>query len=289
MPQTEEIVVSIVVPIYNEEQTIPELYDRLKKAALQISENYEIIFVNDGSRDQSLQALMAVAARDHRVRYIAFSRNFGHQIAVTAGLDHAHGAAVAIIDGDLQDPPEIIPELYSKHKEGFEVVYARRNKREGESYFKKITAKWFYRIIKKLTNFDIPVDVGDFRLVDRKIVDLLKRMPEQNKFLRGQNCLAGIPPDLCDVQPRQAEVRHDGLSVQQNAAFCFGRYHFVFGSTSAIRYPRRSDRVGFIIGDHSLRGLFPLLPAAYHHRLDIADHQLDVHWRHSIAFYWSNW
>jgi polyisoprenyl-phosphate glycosyltransferase len=192
MPQTEEIVVSIVVPIYNEEQTIPELYDRLKKAALQISENYEIIFVNDGSRDQSLQALMAVAARDHRVRYIAFSRNFGHQIAVTAGLDHAHGAAVAIIDGDLQDPPEIIPELYSKHKEGFEVVYARRNKREGESYFKKITAKWFYRIIKKLTNFDIPVDVGDFRLVDRKIVDLLKRMPEQNKFLRGQIAWLGF-------------------------------------------------------------------------------------------------
>lgn len=192
MPHAEEIVVSIVVPIYNEEQTIPELYDRLKKAALQISEKHEIIFVNDGSRDQSLQALMAVAASDERVRYISFSRNFGHQIAVTAGLDHSRGAAVAIIDGDLQDPPELIPELYARHREGFEVVYARRNKREGESYFKKISAKWFYRIIKKLTNFDIPVDVGDFRLIDRKIVDLLKRMPEQNKFLRGQIAWLGF-------------------------------------------------------------------------------------------------
>lgn len=194
MPSTSHgsVVLSIVVPVFNEEQILPELYDRLKKAAQAVTDAHEIIFVNDGSRDNTLVGLVALAAKDECVRYIGFSRNFGHQIAVTAGLDHAKGAAVVIIDGDLQDPPELIPEMYARHKEGFEVVYARRNKREGESYFKKMTAKLFYRIIKRLTSFEIPVDVGDYRLIDRKIVDLLKQMPEQNKFLRGQIAWLGF-------------------------------------------------------------------------------------------------
>jgi dolichol-phosphate mannosyltransferase len=183
---------SIVVPIYNEEQNIPILYERLKKAVNSVSENYELIFVNDGSKDASFFELMKLAETDERVFYINFSRNFGHQIAVTAGLDYSKGDAVVIIDGDLQDPPELIPDLYAKYKEGYEVVYAQRTKRQGESWFKKISAKWFYRILRKMTHIDIPVDTGDFRLIDRKVVACLKQMSEQNKFLRGQIAWIGF-------------------------------------------------------------------------------------------------
>ena len=187
-----KIDISIVVPIYNEEKNIPILYERLKTAANAISSNHELIFVNDGSKDASFFELMKLAEKDKRVFYINFSRNFGHQIAVTAGLDYSKGDAVVIIDGDLQDPPELIPELYAKHKEGYEVVYAQRIKRKGESWFKKMSAKWFYRILRKVTHIEIPVDTGDFRLIDRKVVECLKQMPEQNKFLRGQIAWIGF-------------------------------------------------------------------------------------------------
>ncbi|KAA3633004.1 MAG: glycosyltransferase [Bacteroidetes bacterium] len=183
---------SIIIPVYNEEATIPEMYRRLNLAVSTITEDYEFVFVNDGSRDGSLVQLIRLTEMDKRVFYINFSRNFGHQIAVTAGLDACNGDAVVIIDGDLQDPPEVIPELYKKYKEGFEVVYGKRSDRAGESIFKKMTAKWFYRILKNLTSIDIPLDTGDFRLVDRKIVDYLKQMPEQNKFLRGQIAWLGF-------------------------------------------------------------------------------------------------
>lgn len=183
---------SIIIPIYNEEQILPELHERLTKAALDITEDYELIFINDGSRDGSLYGLMQIAEKDPKSYYINFSRNFGHQIAVTAGIENCRGDSVVIIDGDLQDPPELIPEMYKKHKEGFEVVYARRENREGESFFKKFTAKIFYRTLRILTSVDIPLDTGDFRLIDRKIVDCLKQMPEQNKFLRGQIAWLGF-------------------------------------------------------------------------------------------------
>lgn len=183
---------SIIVPIYNEEKNIGELYERLKKAANQISENHELIFINDGSRDLSLMELIRLSEKDETVKFINFSRNFGHQIAVTAGIDNCKGKAVVIIDGDLQDPPELIPELYSKYKEGFDVVYATRKQRTGESAFKKITAKLFYRIIRKITSIHIPVDTGDFRIVDQKVIHYLRMMPEQNKFLRGQIAWLGF-------------------------------------------------------------------------------------------------
>ena len=178
--------ISIVVPLYNEEKNIRLMYDRLVSSILKITSNFEIIYVNDGSKDNSFLELLKLSNEDERVKYINFSRNFGHQIAVTAGLDYSKGAAVVIIDGDLQDPPEVIPEMYALYKEGFEVVYGQRLIRKGESFLKKITAKYFYRILKKITNINIPVDTGDFRLIDRKIVNDLKNMPEQNKFLRGQ-------------------------------------------------------------------------------------------------------
>jgi dolichol-phosphate mannosyltransferase len=151
-----------------------------------MAKSYELIFVNDGSADRSMALLLGLAARDERVRYIDFSRNFGHQIAVTAGLDLSVGEAVVIIDADLQDPPELIPALYEKMQSGYEVVYARRRSREGESMAKRYTAKLFYRLLARITNIEIPVDTGDFRIVSRKVVEALKRMPEQNKFLRGQ-------------------------------------------------------------------------------------------------------
>ena len=178
--------ISIVVPLYNEEKNIRLMYDRLVSSILKITSNFEIIYVNDGSKDNSFLELVKLSKEDERVKYINFSRNFGHQIAVTAGLDYSKGTAVVIIDGDLQDPPEVIPEMYAKHKEGFEVVYGQRLKRKGDNFFKKITAKYFYRILKKITSINIPLDTGDFRLIDQKIVKDLKNMPEQNKFLRGQ-------------------------------------------------------------------------------------------------------
>ncbi len=184
--------ISVVVPIHNEERNIPELYERLQKTLIQISQQYEIIFVNDGSKDNSLNEILKIAEIDSKVFYINFSRNFGHQIAVMAGLDASSGQAVVIIDGDLQDPPELIVDLYKKYKQGFEVVYARRKERKGESLFKKLSAKIFYRLLKRITSIDIPLDTGDFRLIDRKVVNYLKKMPEQNKFLRGQIAWLGF-------------------------------------------------------------------------------------------------
>ena len=177
---------SVVIPIYNEAANIGALHERLSRVLAGLPGRHELIFVNDGSRDNSLALLLALAARDERVRYIDLSRNFGHQIAVTAGLDAAAGAAVVIIDADLQDPPELIPELYQKLHEGYEVVYAKRRSRQGESVAKKFTARLFYRLLARITHISIPVDTGDFRVISRKVVEGLKRMPEQNKFLRGQ-------------------------------------------------------------------------------------------------------
>ena len=190
--------ISVIVPIYNEQGTIPELYQRLSQAVQQVSPNYELIFVNDGSKDHSLWELLKLSEADEKVFYLNFSRNFGHQIAVSAGLDACQGRAVVIIDGDLQDPPELIPELYRKYQEGYEVVYARREQRAGEGWFKKLSAKLFYRLLKSITSIDIPLDTGDFRLIDHKVVHYLRLMPEQNKFLRGQIAWIGF---------KQTEVR----------------------------------------------------------------------------------
>ena len=177
---------SIVIPIYNEEMNLPALYARL--AAMLDAQPWqaEVIFVNDGSHDRSLAIMQDLAGRDPRIHFITFSRNFGHQIAITAGLDLSRGAAVVVMDGDLQDPPELLPELYQKLHEGYEVVYAKRRSRQGESAIKLFTAKMFYRILAGITSVNIPLDTGDFRIVSRKVVRALQQMPEQNKFIRGQ-------------------------------------------------------------------------------------------------------
>ncbi|HNY44907.1 MAG: glycosyltransferase family 2 protein [Bacteroidota bacterium] len=178
--------ISVVVPIYNEEGNIPQMYERLTKVLKEICSSYEIIFVNDFSKDNSLSIIKDLSKKDNSVQYISFSRNFGHQVAVSAGLDYSKGDAVAIIDGDLQDPPELIKEMYAKYKEGYKVVYAKRSARKGVNIFKKAAYKLFYRILDKLTEVKIPLDTGDFRLIDRVIINHLKQMPERNKFLRGQ-------------------------------------------------------------------------------------------------------
>jgi dolichol-phosphate mannosyltransferase len=177
---------SIIIPIYNEEANIGMLYERLRGVIDPMGLRCEYIFINDGSRDRSLELIHELAQQQRDVRYINFSRNFGHQIAVTAGLDLSLGEAAVIIDADLQDPPELITQLYAKMREGYEVVYAKRRSRPGESPMKLFTAKLFYRLLARITSVSIPVDTGDFRIISRKVIEALKQMPEQNKFLRGQ-------------------------------------------------------------------------------------------------------
>ncbi|MBL7811971.1 MAG: glycosyltransferase family 2 protein [Bacteroidetes bacterium] len=177
---------SIVIPVYNEEMNINKLYQRLASVLSGMTLSAEIIYVNDGSKDHSLAVLHSLAASDPRVHFIDFSRNFGHQLAISAGIENARGEHIVIMDGDGQDPPELIPELLAKALEGYEVVYARRRKRQGENFLKKFTARMFYRILARITNIEIPVDTGDFRIIHRKIQQILKRMPEQHKYIRGQ-------------------------------------------------------------------------------------------------------
>jgi dolichol-phosphate mannosyltransferase len=187
-----KIVYSIVAPIYNELGNLPELYRRVKQAMDANGESWELVLVDDGSTDGSTEKIRELAQTDSRVRPVIFSRNFGHQIAITAGWDYARGDAIVIIDADLQDPPEVILDLARKWKEGYEVVYAIRAEREGESWFKKFTASLFYRIIYRITDVKIPVDTGDFRLMDRKVVDVLKRMGERHRFPRGMSAWVGF-------------------------------------------------------------------------------------------------
>lgn len=183
---------SIVAPIYNEEGNIQALHDRIVKVMDSTGEPWELITVNDGSRDRSLELLEALAAKDERIKIINFARNFGHQIAVTAGLDYATGDAVVVIDADLQDPPEMILEMIERWKAGYQVVYAVREERKGESWFKVLTAKVFYRLIYRITDVDIPLDTGDFRLMDEKVVRVLGQMREHNRFIRGMTSWVGF-------------------------------------------------------------------------------------------------
>ncbi|MCC7130456.1 MAG: glycosyltransferase family 2 protein [Anaerolineae bacterium] len=197
--------VSIVAPVFNESATLPEFYHRVRDAMQPFGDAWELVLVDDGSRDDSAQIMRDLARQDPRVRPVIFARNFGHQLAVTAGLDYSRGAAVVIIDSDLQDPPEVIPEMVAQWEEGYEVVYAIRTEREGETWFKLFTASIFYRIIYRITDVDIPLDTGDFRLLDRKVVDVLNRMRERHRFLRGMSVWVGF--------------RQTGVSYKRQARF----------------------------------------------------------------------
>ena len=178
--------ISVVIPMHYEEEVANECYNRMKKNLNELSQyDYEIIFVNDGSKDKTLEILQDIAKQDKKVKIVSFSRNFGHQAAVTAGLKYITGDCGIIIDADMQDPPEVIKDMIKLWEEGNEVIYAKRKKREGETAFKLFTATMFYKVLNGLSEVEIPKDTGDFRLADRKVIDVINSLPEHNKFLRG--------------------------------------------------------------------------------------------------------
>ncbi|MEO8146755.1 MAG: glycosyltransferase family 2 protein [Bacteroidia bacterium] len=233
---------SLIIPIYNEEKNINPLFERLKKVIDSAGLNAEYIFINDGSRDNSLALIKALVVANNDVKFIDFSRNFGHQVAVTAGLDKSKGQAVVIIDADLQDPPELIKELYEKYKNGFEVVYAKRKARKGEGFLKKFTARMFYRILGRITSVSIPVDTGDFRIMDRKVVEVLKQMPEQQKFLRGQISWVGFNQTYIEYEREERFAGETGYTYRKMIRFALD------GITSFSNLPLRFASItGFLV------------------------------------------
>lgn len=203
MTETAPVTLSIIVPIYNEEAVIPELYKRITGVMDEIGASWEMVCINDGSRDRSVEMLLDLHRTDPRIKLLDFSRNFGHQLAITAGLDYAEGDAVVIIDADLQDPPEVIAEMLARWREGYEVVYAVRSDRQGESFFKLWTANAFYRLLRSITDVDIPLDAGDFRLMDRKVVQTMRSLRENHRFMRGLSSWVGYKQ--IGVEYRRAE------------------------------------------------------------------------------------
>jgi glycosyltransferase involved in cell wall biosynthesis len=183
---------SFVLPIYNEEAVIPELHTRLQEFLGRLGLDAEVVFVNDGSKDRSMEMLRAIASKDARYRIVSFSRNFGHQGAITAGVDYARGRAVVVMDADLQDPPEVVVQMVAKWREGFDVVYGKRDRREGETALKLFTAKWFYRIFAAMIPIDVPLDAGDFRLMSRRVIVALRELRETHRFVRGMVAWVGF-------------------------------------------------------------------------------------------------
>lgn len=247
---------SVIIPIYNEEGNIETLLARLQTVINNMNlKSHEYIFVNDGSRDRSMEIIRDLATKNKDVHFINLSRNFGHQIAVTAGLDKSKGDAVVIIDADLQDPPELINDLYQKLKSGNEVVYAKRRSRQGEGLMKRITANIFYRILSKMTSISIPVDTGDFRIVDRKIVNVLKQMPEQQKFLRGQISWIGFNQTFVEYDRDERYAGKTGYTYKKMFRLALD------GITSFSNFPLKIVTIaGFVVSGISF---FMILYALY--------------------------
>ncbi len=220
---------SFIVPIYNEEETIFEMYRRVAAVMDQMDGPVELILVNDGSRDRSLTLMRDLHQKDPRVCYLSLARNFGHQIAVTAGLNFVRGEAIVILDADLQDPPELIPCLVEKWQQGYQIVYAQRTKRRQESLFKRLPAYMFYRLLRRLADVEIPLDTGDFCLMDRRVVDVLNTMPERNRYIRGLRSWVGLQQISVRYErdPRFAgEVKYTfrkSLSLAANSLVSFSR------------------------------------------------------------------
>ena len=212
--------ISIVVPIYYEEENIFPLYERLKEVvADEMGLDYEIIFINDGSKDDSVKNIKKLREQDDGIKLINFSRNFGHQVAVTAGLEHTNGEVSVIIDADLQDPPELIIDMYEKYKEGYDVVYAKRKSRAGESFFKKKTAKVFYRLLDFISEVDIPLDTGDYRLISKRVVAQLNNMPEKNRFIRGLVTWVGFKQTYVEYNRDERYAGETGYSLSKMIKF----------------------------------------------------------------------
>lgn len=220
---------SFIVPIYNEEETMLEMYRRVAVVMDQMDGPVELILVNDGSRDRSLEYMRDLHEKDSRVCYLSLARNFGHQIAVTAGLNFVRGEAIVVLDADLQDPPELIPLLAEKWQQGYQIVYAQRTKRRQEGWLKRLPAFVFYRLLRRLADVDIPLDTGDFCLMDRCVVDVLNSMPERNRYLRGLRSWVGWQQTSVRYErdPRFAgEVKYTfrkSLSLAANGLVSFSR------------------------------------------------------------------
>lgn len=191
---------SLIIPVFNEEEVLRTSYERMREAMEKTGYPYEIIYVNDGSRDGSMTILREIAGQDQKVKVLSFSRNFGHQTAVTCGMDASRGDALIIIDVDLQDPPELIPDMVKQWEEGVDIVYGKRLKRQGETFFKKLTAAAYYRLLAWMSAYPIPLDTGDFRLLDRKVADVFLRMREHNRFLRGMSAWMGFKAEPIEYE-----------------------------------------------------------------------------------------
>lgn len=226
---SDQIELSVVVPAFNEEENIRPMVERLTAALGDRVSGLEIIFVDDGSSDGTWAEVQGLASEDPRIRGLSFARNFGHQAAVTAGIDHARGEAVVLIDADLQDPPEVIPELVARWRDGFEVVYAQRVKREGETLFKKMTAALFYRVLHRITDVNIPVDTGDFRLMGPRALEAFRALPERNRFIRGMVSWIGF---------RQAAVPYERHArVAGETKYPFGKMlRFAFDAITSFSF-----------------------------------------------------
>ncbi|MCG3167944.1 MAG: putative glycosyltransferase [Bacteroidia bacterium] len=249
---------SVIIPIYNEEGNIPALFERLNSVVSKMDVEKEFLFVNDGSRDNSIALIKALAAKNTFVKYIDFSRNFGHQVAVSAGLDKASGDAIVIIDADLQDPPELILEMYEKMQNGFDVVYAKRRARKGESFLKKFTARMFYRILGRITSVSIPVDTGDFRIMSKQVSDIVKSMPEKEKFLRGQISWVGFEQTFVEYNRDERQAGETGYTYSKMIRFALD------GITSFSNFPLKfATGAGFVVSGFSFLMILYALYSRY--------------------------
>lgn len=235
--------ITIVIPVFNEEQNVRPLYERLAAVSAKLDVGpVELLFVNDGSKDKTISEIKALPSTGPQVRFIDLSRNFGHQIAVTAGLDQCNSDLVVIIDADLQDPPEMIEKMVDLTRQGFDVVYARRSARKGESAFKKVTASLFYRILASITSVDIPIDTGDFRIITKRVVEVLKQMPEREKFLRGQIAWIGFEQTYVEYE------RDERLSGKTNYTWRKMLRLALDGITSFSNFPLKLATIlGFVV------------------------------------------
>lgn len=249
---------SVIIPVFSEEKILPELYKRLTDALLSVTDDYELLFINDGARDNSFQLIKALSLIDKKVKYIKFSRNFGHQTAFTAGLKYCRGQAAVIMDADLQDPPELIKELYNKMHEGYDVVYAKRRSRKGEGVLKKFTARFFYKLLSKITSIDIPIDTGDFRIITRRVIDVLNEMPEKHKFLRGQISWIGFKQTYIEFDRAERYAGTTGFTYGKLIRFALD------GITSFSNLPLKIATIsGFFVSGLTL----PLMLYALYSRL----------------------
>ena len=241
---------TVVVPCFNEEAVIRETQQRLSESLNRLGCSFEIIYVNDGSRDQTLAILKEFQCAYDYVRVLSFSRNFGHPLAVSAGIDHAAGEAVVLIDADLQDPPEVIGQMINKWREGYDVVYGQRRSRAGETYLKLLTARWFYRIINSLSDVPIPLDTGDFRLMSRQVVEVIKRMPERDRFIRGMVSWVGFRQYALQYERAQRFAGESKYPLRKMLAFATdGILSF------SIKPLRLSTAIGFLVSGMALVGI----------------------------------